>query len=95
MLSEDELLVNQHYQQRIYANYLKVNKMFECIINHVQSDSFLWLILLEDEYLQIQELKLALLFLTRFVHQNQLCCHLVFYLRFKELCFLLLDFYQL
>jgi hypothetical protein len=41
MLLEDELLVNQHYQQRIYANYLKVNKMFECIINHAQSDSFL------------------------------------------------------
>lgn len=41
MQSEDEVQVNQRYQQRIYANYLKVNKMSKCIINHARSDSFL------------------------------------------------------
>jgi len=41
MRSEDEFQVNQRYQQRIYVSYLKVNKMFKCIINLVQSDSFL------------------------------------------------------
>ena len=40
MQSEDEVQVNQRYQQRIYANYLKVNKMFECITIHAQFDSF-------------------------------------------------------
>ena len=87
MRSEDEFQVNQRYQQRIYVNYLKVNKMFECIIDLVQSDSFLLLILLEGVYLQIQELELVLLFLAIFIHRNPLCCHLTFYLRFKELCF--------
>ena len=95
MLSEDVLQVNQHYQQRIYANYLKVNKMFECIIIHAQSDSFWLPTRLVNEYLQKQELKLVRLFLTRFVNRNQPCCHPVFYWVWKGLYFLLLDFCRL
>lgn len=87
MRSKDDIQVNQRYQQRIYVNYLKVNKMFICTINLVQFDSFLLLILLEGVYLQILELELVLLFLTIFTHQNLLCYHLTFYLRFKGLCF--------
>ena len=91
----DELQGNQCCPRRIYASYLKVNKMFECITIHAQSDSFWLPTRLVNEYLQKQELKLVRLFLTRFVNRNQPCYHPVFYWVWKGLYFLLLDFCRL